>query len=86
LAFSVRFHREAASYIKKLDSPTKKRVQEKLKDIQSDPLNIAFSKPLKASTERSARIGDYRILFEVDASTETIFVVAMGPRGDIYKD
>ena len=45
-----------------------------------------MSKPLRGELEglRSARRGDYRVLFSLDAATSTLLVVRIAHRADVY--
>jgi mRNA-degrading endonuclease RelE of RelBE toxin-antitoxin system len=82
----VEFDKDAAKYTKALDSTTKKRISEKLEKIILDPFDPANSKPLThRDGERSARVGDYRILLDVDTESKKIYVVAVVPRGQAYR-
>jgi mRNA interferase RelE/StbE len=85
LAFSVEFNKDAAKYLKLLDAPTKERFRELLSELIADPFNPAYSKQLVSRTERSARVGDFRMLFEVDVKADKIFVVRVAPRGQVYR-
>jgi len=50
-----------------------------------DPLGPA-SKPLtNAADYRSARVGDWRIIFTIDKDAHIIDVDDIGPRGQIYR-
>jgi mRNA-degrading endonuclease RelE of RelBE toxin-antitoxin system len=86
LAYLIEFDKDAAKYIGSLDVPTKARIKSKLQEIEKDPFNSMHSKQLKCREERSARIGSYRILIEVDTVSETVHVVHAAPRGQVYKD
>lgn len=46
-----------------------------------------MSKPLRAELEelRSARRGDYRVLFSLDETTRTLLVVRIAHRADVYR-
>ena len=46
-----------------------------------------MSKPLRGELEglRSARRGDYRVLFSLDETTSTLLVVRIAPRADVYR-
>jgi len=85
LAFSVEFNKEAAKYLKSLDSPTKERFRELLSELMADPFNPRCSKQLVSRAERSARVGGFRMLFEVDVKAEKIFVAKVAPRGQVYR-
>jgi mRNA-degrading endonuclease RelE of RelBE toxin-antitoxin system len=86
LPYSVDIDKDAAKYIKSLDAPTRARFKEKLEKIQEDPFDPTHSKHLKKREERSAQVGGYRILFEVDAESNSVHVVHAAPRGQVYKD
>ncbi len=52
------------------------------------PMNPArLSKPLGGNLEglRSARRGDYRVLLWIDDDQETVVVVRVGHRADVYR-
>lgn len=53
--------------------------------LLTDPMR--FGKPLRHSLHhlRSLRVGDYRVLYRVDASEQLVSIVAIGHRRDIYQ-
>jgi mRNA-degrading endonuclease RelE of RelBE toxin-antitoxin system len=56
----------------------------KLEKLRVDPFDPQNSKPLKGPTgQRSARVGDLRILFRVIELD--VIVAAIGTRGELYK-
>jgi mRNA-degrading endonuclease RelE of RelBE toxin-antitoxin system len=56
----------------------------KLEKLKVNPFDPQHSKPLKGRKEqRSARVGDLRIVFWVEEST--VIVAAISPRGQVYK-
>ena len=52
--------------------------------LAADPYSAPV-KPLRGRPEWRLRVGDWRALLRVDHEARTIVVVAIGPRGDIYK-
>jgi mRNA-degrading endonuclease RelE of RelBE toxin-antitoxin system len=63
---------------------TRERLRRKFEELKADPFEAQNSKPLKGrNDQRSARVGNLRILFQVDDLD--IIVAAIGPRGQIYK-
>lgn len=73
---------QAASYLKRLDVNTKKRINEALIEALDNPIG-ASDHLVNRGAERKIRIGALRILFRVEA--QRIFVDAILPRGDVYK-
>lgn len=79
------FTRAAVKDIEKLDTVIKKRIKQKLEFfiLQSEPLLVA--KKLvnaKAGTYRW-RVGDYRILFDIDK--DKIIILQVQHRKNIYR-
>lgn len=83
MLLEVKLTATAHKYFDKLDRPTKKRIQDKLDAIAAGPFDLRLSKPLSDVSKRTARVGDYRILFEVLDSV--IFVSDIAPRGRAYR-
>lgn len=80
----VSLSRTAKRYFERCDAPTRDRLRQKLEKLKADPFDPQNSKPLKGrNDQRSARVGDLRILFRVEGLA--LVVAAIGPRGEIYK-
>ena len=79
----VRLSSEAAKALKKADRPTQERLSQKIDALAADP--FAASKPLVNSEMRSARVGGLRILLKIDHGEVVILVVAIEPRGQVYR-
>ena len=82
--YTVSLSRAAAKYFERCDAPTRDRLRQKLEKLKADPFDAQNSKKLKGrNDQRSARVGDLRILFFVNDLD--IVVAAIGPRGEINK-
>ncbi len=81
--YKIVITRRALKDLENMDSKTKKRIGIKLKEYAEKPLKHArkLSSP-KIGTYRF-RIGDYRVIFDVDG--ETIVILRIGHRRSIYK-
>lgn len=81
----IKFTKAAIKSIKKLDHSIQARIKKKLQwlIIQENPLQ--FAEPLidHKMGEYRFRIGDYRVVFDV--FDETILVLLVGHRREIYK-
>lgn len=84
--FSFEFKKKAVKEIDKLPSKIRKRILEKLKfySLQKNPLKFAEKLKDRRFGEYRYRVGDYRILFDVEA--KKIIILKIGHRKDIYKD
>lgn len=83
MPLNVKITSTPRKYFEALDRPTKDRIKDKLAEVANDPNDTRFSKPLEGSTKRTARVGKYRILFEIDGPD--LIVADIGPRGQIYR-
>ena len=66
-----------------------KRVQKTIKQaieerLMVDP--IGFGKPLRYSLKghRRLRVGDYRIVYRIDAENSTVIIIAIKHRKEVY--
>jgi mRNA interferase RelE/StbE len=84
LALNIKLTSSAAKYLGNLDKTTRRRITDKLKELADKPLDLRLSYPLQGSTKRSSRIGNYRVLCEIQQND--LVVAAIGPRGQIYRD
>ena len=85
MAYSYLFTAKAKKEIKKLPSSIQKRLAQKLLFIQTDPLK--FSRKLvssKLGTYRY-RVGNYRVIFDLDQQKKLIIVLKVHHRKDVYK-
>lgn len=83
MALEIRFLATPKKYFESLDKPTQRRIQEKLDAIATSPFDPRLSKPLTDSKRRTARVGDYRIIFAIEEPL--LIVYDIGPRGQIYR-
>lgn len=68
--------------LKRLPSWEQERIRRRVDALQAGPRT---GKPLAGRSEWCLRVGARRLLFRVDDAAQTLVVVALGSRGDIYK-
>ena len=74
-------------YFRRTDVPTAKRLQECFSQLEINPL-FSFGKVKKIQGQDTLfryRVGSLRVVYEVDFQNQRVHVVAIFPRGDIYK-
>jgi len=78
--------REAESDLKRLDSPTRKRVLEKFKWLVD---NFDQITPLSLGDKRRGffklRVGDWRVVYEIEIAKKLITIHCIDHRDKIYK-
>ena len=85
MSFKLRFSNEARKQISRLDQPLQRRIIERAKQLAEDPYNSRISKRLHGAKDRSARVGDWRIIYETDDAAQTVWVLVVVPRGRAYR-
>ena len=80
-------HKKAVKYYESLDNKTAGRINKAIEAISKNPFECPHIKRLRGKQEGKYRyaVGDLRIVYRVNAEDKTVFVEAIGPRGDIYK-
>jgi len=81
MKYKISFFSKALKQLEKLDQVTQKRIIEKVR-LLSDNLQGDVKKLTDFSPEFRLRVGDYRILFEIEA--ETIFIHLIKHRKEAY--
>ncbi len=62
------------------------RIRNRLRSLAHDPFALnANVRRLSARSGYRLRVGDWRVLYEVEPARITIWVIDIGPRGDIYR-
>lgn len=85
MRYEIELTRAASSYLRRLDKLTRNRISRRLDELCDDPR--AHSKSLTAvGGIQSSRVGDYRILFEIHEGRLVVLVLAIGPRGQVYRE
>lgn len=81
--YRIEFGNRAQKDLAALERGDQLRVLKKLEAAASDPAR--FFMPLKGVDGFRMRVGDFRILADVDAGQKAIIVAAIGRRENIYK-
>lgn len=87
----INYHKRAVKYLRRMPADRKEQIKEALAQIAEleDPLGDPNVKPMSGAWEscHRLRIGSYRAIYRlVDREgIQTLEVLQVGPRGDIYK-
>ncbi len=83
-AWAVRFERRAEKDFGRLDPPVRHRVAIAVERLAADPGNTTGVRRLAGRPESRLRVGDWRVLIELDHDTHQIVVLRILPRGRAY--
>ena len=81
--YELEYSDKVLKQLKKLNIEISKRILKTLERIKIRPHH--FVKSLAGSKFYSLRVGDYRIILDIQNKKLIIFVVELGPRKNIYK-
>lgn len=83
--YEVRLANQAASYVRRLDTPSQKRILARLRQIANDPYGANTKLLTGAEKQRASRVGGWRIVYSVDETERVVRVSDIAPRGEIYR-
>jgi mRNA interferase RelE/StbE len=81
--YEVIFDTFAIDALNKLQKEEKQRIFKKIIDAKENPFH--FFERLAGRTEYKLRVGDYRIIADINASKKLIQITLAGHRKNIYK-
>jgi len=83
-SFEIRWKHSAARELKRLPHEVVLRISRAVEELRQEPFPAGVRKILGAEHTYRIRLGDYRVLYTVLASTLVIEVVRVGHRKDVY--
>ena len=76
----------AVRQLARIPRPLAKRIRDRMVAIAGDPYSQhANVRPLKGRDAFRLRIGDWRVIYEVRDEELLVFVLTIGPRGQVYR-
>lgn len=81
MIYEVVWDSKAVDELDKLDSSVARRIAKKVEELRENLLSQDIKK-LKGSSDFRLRVGDYRVIFEIDGSK--IKILKLGHRQNIY--
>ncbi len=89
MTWNVEFDNRARKELRELDPQTQDRILKWLRQtlvMEEDPRRMGKSLKGRMKGLWRYRIGDYRIISQIQDENNLILVVRIGQRGDIYED
>ena len=84
MTFKVLLHPKAAKELQKTEKHIRARIIEDAKQLRENPYKIG--KPLKQSDFWSLKIGNYRVIYEIDQDKNQVIILYVGHRSNVYDD
>ena len=84
MTFKVLLHPKAAKELQKIEKQIRTRIIESAKQLCENPDKLG--KPLKQSDYWSLRVGDYRVIYEINQNKKQVVILFIGHRSKVYDD
>ena len=82
---SIEFTREAIKALGKLPRNVRELVRQKIEGLARDPFGAANVKKLVGQPGYRLRVGDWRVVYDVDSGRLVVRVLRIGARGGVYE-
>lgn len=86
MAYEIEVAPAAARQLRKLDPPSRRRVQAAIELLATEPRPPGATKLVGGAGEWRVRTGDFRVVYEIHDRVLVVLVVAVGHRREIYRD
>ena len=86
MKYRIEVKRSAAKALKKIPKPDRKRISEKIDSLADDLPSPEITKMKGDNPFHRIRVGDFRIIYEVQDEVLVILIVKVGHRKDIYRN
>lgn len=84
--YKIAFTTQAAKALLKMPRNTAQLIREKLNQVAVDPFaSIPNAKKLQGRPGYRLRVGDWRVIYEINNDEVVIIVMKIAPRGEVYK-
>ncbi len=86
IVYKILFTSQAAKSLQKMPRSTANLVRENLGQIANDPFApIPNATKLQGRSGYRLRVGDWRVIYEIDKTEVVIIVLKIAPRGEVYR-
>ncbi len=82
--YELKFDKKATDFLNKLELEDRERIWNKLKALKLNPFH--FLEHLTEIDGFKLRVGDYRLIIDVDKNRQIIHILKAGHRKNIYED
>jgi mRNA interferase RelE/StbE len=84
--YQIEISHRAAKQLKNLSADIRDRVNEKILELADNPRPSGVVKLENTDNKYRIRVGNYRILYEIQDDVLIVKVVRVGHRRDVYRD
>lgn len=85
MSYRIEVKRSAAKALQKIPKADQKRIAGKIDSLAQNPPNPDTTKMKGNNPFHKIRVGDYRIIYEIQEEVLVLLIVKIGHRKDVYK-
>ncbi|BAY65270.1 plasmid stabilization system [Calothrix brevissima NIES-22] len=85
MTYQIEISARAAKQLKKLSSEIRERINYKILELAENPRPSGVVKLENTDNKYRIRVGNYRVLYEIEDDVLIVKVVRVGHRRDIYR-
>jgi len=87
VSYLIALSAKAIKTLDRLDRKTEKRLQSRLEELAANPLDGRISNRMETNPERRySRVGDWRIVYEMEETAKKLVVITIQHRSRVYQD
>jgi mRNA interferase RelE/StbE len=83
--YSIEFLRTALKELSKLPKDIQQRIAQKIEELKTNPCPPGVISLTNGNGQLRLRVGDYRIIYRIEADKLVIVIIKVGHRKNIYK-
>ena len=85
MTYEVKFSKKASKAYKKLPGDVRLRIDQKINYLRYTPRGHDTKKLVGHENAYRTRVGNYRIVYEIEDEKLLVWILDVGPRGSIYQ-
>ena len=85
MAYTVLVSPAARRDVKRIHGPSRRRIADAIDDLANDPRPQGCTKLAGEEELYRLRIGDYRVIYQIEDDRLIVLVVRVGHRKDVYR-
>jgi len=82
--YGLKFDKKATDFLNKLEKDIKERIWDKLQQCKLNPFH--FLEHIEDRGGFKLRVGDYRVIIDVDRTNNILHILKIGHRKNIYEN
>ncbi|QLE47609.1 type II toxin-antitoxin system RelE/ParE family toxin [Nostoc sp. C057] len=86
MTYQIELSNKAAKQLKKLSADIREKINEKILELADNPRPSGVVKLENTANKYRIRVGNYRILYDIQDDILIVKVVRIGHRRDVYRD